>query len=87
MYRPFPRYCNLTEGKDFHSHALTVLTEYTCMCFVGLIRCFAVFHIAYLLHGSAENTVALVIRYLNRPQKLNAESLNPCWISFHAYRV
>lgn len=48
---------------------------------------FAVFHSAYLLHGSAENAVALVIRHLNRPQKLDAESLDPRRVSFHACRT
>lgn len=58
----------------------------TCL---GLLRsiavCFVVFYLAYLLHCGAENAVALVIRNLNRPQKLNAESLDPCWVSFHSY--
>lgn len=47
----------------------------------------AMWVLAYLLHGSTENTIALVIRDLNRSQKLNAESLDPCWIPLHACAV
>ena len=61
---------------------------HTCVFFVCRhVMWFPVFLSAYLLHGSAENAVALVIRYLNRPQKLDAESLDPRWVSFHACRV
>lgn len=83
MYCPFPRNRNLTDRKVFHSFALMVPTEYTRASV--LYDYAAVFHKAYLLHGSTENTVALVIRDLDRAQKLNAESLDPRWVSFHAY--
>lgn len=60
---------------------LMVLTEYKLVSVCE--NAVTVFHIAYLLHGSTQDTIALVIRNLNRAQKLDTEGFNPCRISFH----
>lgn len=80
MHCPLPRHGNLCtmqrhDSRSFSTDPILVITGIHHM----LIFCLFV----YLLHGSTEDAVALVVRHFNRTQKLHSETLHPCWVSLH----